>query len=110
MSAVSCLARNPRRPSNVLSQAERAAVLAALNGERFADLAAPQVFAQLIDDGIYLCSTSTMYRLLRMDPQVRERRRLARHPNYTKPELVATTPRQVLTWDITKVRGPEKGE
>ncbi len=50
-----------------------------------------------------------MYRLLRANDQVRERRRLARHPEYTVPELVATAPRQVLTWDITKVRGPEKG-
>jgi putative transposase len=92
-----------------LTQAEREAVLALLNSERFCDLAAPQVFTQLLDDGIYLCSVSTMYRLLRLNAQVRERRRLARHPEYIKPELVATAPRQVLTWDITKVRGPEKG-
>jgi putative transposase len=97
------------RPSNALSQAEQEAVLAVLNSERFADLAAPQVFAQLLDEGVYLCSTSTMYRLLRANAQVRERRRLARHPDYHKPELVATAPRQVFTWDITKVRGPEKG-
>ena len=84
-------------------------MLAVLNSERFADLAPPQVFAQLLDEGVYLCSTSTMYRLLRANAQVRERRRLARHPDYHKPELVATAPRQVFTWDITKVRGPAPG-
>lgn len=84
-------------------------MLAVLNSGRFADLAAPQVFAQLLDEGVYLCSTSTMYRLLRANAQVRERRHLARHPEYHKPELVATAPLQVFTWDITKVRGPEKG-
>jgi putative transposase len=99
----------PRQPRNALSLAERAAVLDVLNSERFADLAAPQVFAQLLDEGVYLCSLSTMYRLLRANDQVRERRRTARHPEYRVPELVATAPRQVLTWDITKVRGPEKG-
>ncbi len=99
----------PRQPRNALSAAERANVLDTLNSERFADLAAPQVVAQLLDEGVYLCSLSTMYRLLRENDQVRERRRLARHPEYPVPELVATAPRQVLTWDITKVRGPEKG-
>ncbi len=99
----------PRQPRNALSPSERAAVLDVLNSERFADLAAPQVFAQLLDEGVYLCSLSTMYRLLRANDQVRERRKTARHPEYRVPELVATAPRQVLTWDITKVRGPEKG-
>jgi len=95
--------------TNALSEAERIAVLATLDSERFADLAPAQIFAQLLDEGIYLCSISTMYRILRGSGEVRERRRLARHPEYRKPELLATGPRQVLSWDITKLRGPEKG-
>lgn len=91
------------------NEAECAVILEALSSDRFADLAVPQVFAQLIDEGVYLCSESTMYRLLRRTAAVRERRDLARHPEYKKPELVATGPRQVFSWDITKVRGPEKG-
>jgi putative transposase len=92
-----------------LSQAERDTVLALLHSDRFADLAVPQVFAQLLDEGRYLCSESTMYRLLRANAEVKERRRLAQHPEYRKPELVATGPRQVLSWDVTKIRGPQKG-
>jgi putative transposase len=92
-----------------LSQAERDTVLALLYSDRFADLAVPQVFAQLLDEGRYLCSESTMYRLLRANAEVKERRRLAQHPEYRKPELVATGPRQVFSWDVTKIRGPQKG-
>jgi len=92
-----------------LSQAERDTVLALLHSDRFADLAVPQVVAQLLDEGRYLCSESTMYRLLRANAEVKERRRLAQHPEYRKPELVATGPRQVLSWDVTKIRGPQKG-
>lgn len=64
----------------------------------------------LLDEGIYLCSVSTRYRLLRSNDEVRERRRIARHPEYQRPELLATGPRQIFSWDITKVRGPHKGE
>jgi len=96
-------------PKNALTEAERAIVLATLNSERFADLAPTQIFAQLLDEGVYLCSISTMYRILRANAQVLERRRVARHPEYRKPELLATAPRQVLSWDITKLRGPDKG-
>jgi len=92
-----------------LSDNERRAILDLLHSDRFADLAVPQVVAQLLDEGRYLCSESTMYRLLRANAEVLERRRLARHPEYRKPELLATAPRQVLSWDITKIRGPEKG-
>lgn len=77
--------------------------------ERFVDLAVPQVHAQLLDEGRYLCSVSTMYRLLRVQGEVQERRQIARHPEYQKPELLATGPRQVFSWDITKIRGPYKG-
>jgi Fe2+ or Zn2+ uptake regulation protein len=69
-----------RQPRNALSTKERTAVLAVLNSERFADLAAPQVFTQLLDENVYLCSLSTMYRLLRANDQVRERRRTVRQP------------------------------
>ncbi len=101
--------RAVRRFANQLSQAERSAILATLDSKRFADLAPAQVYAQLLDEGIYFCSVSTMYRLLRAAGEVRERRRLARHPEYRKPELLATKPREVFSWDITKVRGPHKG-
>jgi putative transposase len=84
-------------------------ILETLDSARFADLAPGQVHAQLLDEGLYLCSVSTMYRLLRANGEVCERRRLARHPEYQKPELLATGPREVLSWDITKVRGPHKG-
>lgn len=98
------------RPRRSLSETERADVLAVLHGDRFADRAPAVVVATLLDEGIYLCSVSTMYRLLRANEEVRERRRIARHPEYQKPELVATAPRQIFTWDITKLRGPHKGE
>lgn len=91
-----------------LSVAERAAVLEMLNSERFADASASEVYATLLDEGIYLCSVSTMYRILRAATQIRERRDQLRHPNYRKPELLATAPNQVWSWDITKLRGPAK--
>jgi putative transposase len=91
-----------------LSPEERAAVLEMLNSERFADASASEVYATLLDEGIYLCSVSTMYRILRGARQVRERRDQLRHPNYRKPELLATAPNQVWSWDITKLRGPAK--
>jgi putative transposase len=103
------LPREARRIPRQLSQEERVVILALLHSDRFADLAVPQVVTQLLDEGRYLCSESTMYRLLRANAEVCDRRRLARHPEYSKPELVATGPRQVFSWDITKVRGPEKG-
>lgn len=99
-----------RHSRRALSEHERAEVLAALHSERFADRAPATIHATLLDEGVYLCSVSTMYRLLRANAEVRERRRVARHPEYHKPELVATGPRQVLSWDITKLRGPHPGE
>ena len=79
-----------------------------LNSERFCDQAPAQVWATLLDEGRYLASVSTMYRILRSHHQVRERRRQARHPAHIKPELVATGPNQVWSWDITKLAGPHK--
>ena len=99
-----------RRSLRALSEPECAEMLALMHSERFADRAPATIHATLLDEGVYLCSVSTMYRLLRSNAEVRERRRIARHPEYRKPELVATAPRQVLSWDITKLRGPHPGE
>ena len=96
-------------PANKLSEGERRQVLEVLNSDRFVDLAPLQIYAQLLDEGAYLCSVSTMYRVLASNKQVKERRRLARHPAKVCPELVATGPRQVYSWDITKLPGPVKG-
>jgi putative transposase len=102
--------RRPRAaPRNKLSAAERAAVLAVLNHESFADKSVAQVWATMLDEGTYLCSESTMYRILREAGGVRDRRRQASHPPRTRPELVATGPGQVWSWDITKLHGPTKG-
>ncbi len=94
---------------NKLTDAERARVLAVLNSEEFVDCAPLTVWATLLDEGTYLCSVSTMYRILAENTLVKERRRVARHPKSTCPELVATAPRQVYSWDITKLAGPGKG-
>nr|WP_225858235.1 IS3 family transposase [Rhodococcus wratislaviensis] len=96
-------------PANKLTAAERHQVLTMLNCNRFVDQAPLEVYAQLLDEGTYLCSVSTMYRILRENTQVAERRRQARHPARVCPELVAAGPRQVYTWDITKLPGPVKG-
>ena len=96
------------RPLRALTETESDAVVATLNSERFCDRAPAQVWATLLDEGTYLASVSTMYRLLRARAQVRERRRLARRPAAVKPELVATGPNQVWSWDITKLAGPHK--
>jgi putative transposase len=96
-------------PANKLSRLERRRVLAVLNSDRFVDMAPLQIYARLLDEGVYLCSVSTMYRLLAEHAQVKDRRRQARHPAKACPELVATAPRQVYSWDITKLAGPVKG-
>ena len=96
-------------PANALSEQERHAVLDALHCERFCDLAPPQVWATLLDEGSYLCSISTMYRILRARGESKERRRQATHPTRMKPELVAHRPNEVWSWDITGLRGPERG-
>ncbi len=98
----------PRRSHRALSPAEAETVIATLNDERFCDQAPAQVWATLLDEGTYLVSVSTMYRLLRERHQVRERRAQARRPTLIKPELVAVGPNQVWSWDITKLAGPYK--
>lgn len=92
-------------PPSALAPEERTQVRELLNSPRFQDLAPRQVWAQLLDEGCYLCSWRTMYRLLAVEHQVRERRNQLRHPAYTKPELLATAPKQLWSWDITKLRG-----
>jgi transposase InsO family protein len=95
-------------PQRALTAQERADVVAELNSERFMDQPPRQVFATLLDEGTYLCSVRTMYRLLAASGQVRERRDQLCHPTYRRPELVATAPNQVWSWDITKLLGPAK--
>jgi putative transposase len=91
-----------------LSQAERQEILGTLHCERFADLAPAEVWATLLDEGIYLGSVSTFYRVLREAGESKERRRQATHPAAVKPELMAAAPNQVWSWDITKLHGPAK--
>jgi putative transposase len=102
----------PRRvrptPERALAAAERQGVLDHLHSERFCDKAPAEVYATLIDEGIYLCSIRTMHRILAQNGELKERRNQLRHPQYKKPELLATGPNQVWTWDITKLLGPAK--
>jgi putative transposase len=101
--------RSPRRPQpRALSPAERQQVLDVLHAERFWDQAPTSVYATLLDEGVYLASIATMYRLLRAHGETGDRRRHATHPPRVKPELVATKPNQCWSWDITKLHGPAK--
>ncbi len=97
-----------QRPEHALSETEQQKVLATLHAPRFVDLAPSQVYAQLLEEGRYLCSIRTMYRLLAANNEVRERRAVASHPLYAKPELLATGPNEIWSWDITKLKGPVK--
>ena len=97
-------AKHPR----ALDPVERQAVLDKLHSERFVDQSPAEVHATLLEEKTYLCSPRTMYRLLAQADEVRERRNQLRHPHYQKPELVATAPNQVWSWDITKLKGPIK--
>ena len=96
------------RPPLALASSERQEVLDTLHSERFVDQAPPVIYATLLDESRYLCSVRTMYRILAQENEVRERRNQRRHPHYTKPELIATGPNQVWSWDITKLKGPAK--
>jgi putative transposase len=87
---------------------EQQDVLGVLNSERFCDQAPGEVYATLLDEGRYLCSERTMYRILAAHQQVRERRDQLRHANYQAPELIASRPNEVWSWDITKLLGPTK--
>jgi len=101
--------RQPFRHPAELSEDERAHVLAVLDSPRFADKSPGQAWAILLDEGTYLCSEATMYRLLRERGQSGERRPQATHPAKKKPELMADGPNQVWSWDITKLKGPARG-
>ena len=96
------------RPARALSDQERHDVLDVLRSDRFVDKSPVQVYATLLDEGVYHCSVRTMYRVLAAADEVRERRNQLRHPRYKKPELLATGPNQVWSWDITKLLGPAK--
>jgi putative transposase len=96
------------RPVHALSESEQQTVLATLHEPRFVDLAPPQIYAQLLEEGLYLCSIRTMYRLLKANNEVRERRAVASRVVYTKPELLATQSNEIWSWDITKLKGPAK--
>jgi len=98
----------PRRSARALTAAERAETLSVLHSEEFVDRAPAAVCATLLDQGRYLCSPRTMYRLLSGEDEVRERRNQLTHPRYQAPELLATAPNQVWSWDITKLRGAVK--
>ena len=104
----------PRRTGGAqpaaLGAGEREAILAALDSERFVDKSATQAWAVLLDEGRYLGSVSTFYRVLRAAGQVKERRAQATHPARVRPELLADGPDQVWSWDITKLKGPWRGE
>ena len=94
------------RPPLALNETERKRVLAVLNSERFADMAPPAIYATLLDQGQYLASVRTMYRLLAAEGQSLERRCQRVHPVYAKPELLAVHPNEVWSWDISKLKGP----
>ena len=100
--------RPRRRSPRALGEAERTAVLEQLHTPRFVDLAPGEVYATLLDEGRYLCSERTMYRVLAAHAEVRERRAQLRHPSYAAPELLARRPNELWSWDITKLLGPAK--
>ena len=101
--------KKPRpRPARALPPEDRAEVLEVLQSDRFVDVAPPEVYATLLDEGVRLCAVRTMYRYLAKEGQVCERRNQLRHPSYAKPELLATGPNQVWSWDITKLRAAQK--
>jgi putative transposase len=95
-------------PARALGLEERKRVLEVLHQPRFADLAPAEVYATLLDEGIYLCSERSFYRILAANAEVRERRNQLRHPHYAAPELLATGPNELWSWDITRLLGPTK--
>lgn len=99
---------DPLASARALLPTEKAEVRQLLNSDRFQDQTPREVYATLIDEGKYLCSWRTMYRILDENHEVRERRDQLQHPHYVKPELLATQPNQLWSWDITKLLGPAK--
>jgi putative transposase len=108
ISAAPRLVKKRSAPPRALSEPEKQDVLVTLHSERFQDMAPHEVYATLLDEERYLCSIRTMYRILEENTEVKERRNQLRHPDYKKPELLATGPNQVWSWDITKLLGPVK--
>lgn len=100
--------RRPRKSPLALSEAERESILDVLHAPEYVDVAPPTVYAMLLDIGVYLASIATMYRILRATREARPRRNQLTHPEYAKPELLATKPNEVWSWDITKLKGPVK--
>ncbi len=100
--------RKKQAPNFSLTKEEREKVIEELHSERFMDMPPRQVYAALLDEGTYLCSVRTMYRILEELGEVNERRKQVCRKHYQKPELIATSPNQVWSWDITKLKGPEK--
>ena len=96
------------RPARALTAPQQQVVLDLLHAPRFADQAPAEIYATLLDEGVYHCSIRTMYRLLGQNGEVRDRRKQLRHPVYAKPELIAEAPNTVWSWDITKLKGPTK--
>jgi putative transposase len=99
-------ARRRAVPLRALSEAERSRVLEHLHSPRFVDCSPAEVWATLLDEGTYLASQRTMYRLLAAHGEVRDRRDQLTHPPYAAPELLASRPNEVWSWDITKLLGP----
>jgi len=97
-----------RVPALKLSKNEREAVVEVLHSARFMDASPHTIYATLLEEGVYHCSVRTMYRILEQEGEVRERRRVVQRSHYTKPELLATGPNQLWSWDITKLKGPAK--
>jgi putative transposase len=95
-------------PPRALAPGERQGVLDTLHTERFLDQAPAQIHAALLDEGVYLCSPRTMYRILDSVHELKERRNQVRRPHFVKPELLATQPNELWSWDITKLLGPAK--
>jgi transposase InsO family protein len=108
LAAPPVLHRPRPRPARALTAPQQQVVLDLLHAPRFADQAPAEVYASLLDEGVYHCSIRTMYRILDQHDEVRERRNQLRHPVYQKPELLAERPNQVWSWDITKLMGPTK--
>ena len=102
------ITRPRSRPTRALSVPQQQVVLGLLHAPRFADQAPAEIYATLLDEGVYHCSIRTMYRILDQNGEVRERRQQLRHPAYQKPELLAEKPNEVWSWDITKLMGPTK--
>ena len=106
--ATSCEPAPCPQPPLKLDALERQAVVELMHSKRFVDASPHTIYATLLDEGHYHCSVRTMYRILAQEGELKERRNLLKHPHYTKPELLATGPNQLWSWDITKLKGPVK--